>query len=391
MDTQNTFVHIRQWNSHFWLLVLANLLFTISVYGLVPFIPLKMETSGYTYDAIGLAFAAFGIGIFLTGPMVSYLIERFRRNHVCIVSILAYIFLSVLLYKAEAQETISLGLIGIGIARLLQGLCYGLTEMVVYSTLVLDTCESLYRTEASHTLSWFSRFSLALGPLFSLLVAHFWNISFVPYFSIGCAALAAIFIYMIPIPFRTPNEVVTPWSLDRFFLPRSMPLVANVVAFCIVFGLLLALPLNTSFFVWMLPGFLLALVADKHVFANANLKSEAVTALFLLLLVFLLLLTRDYQWISSYIAAMIGFSLGLLGSRFLLFFIKLSQHCQRGTVQSSFFLSWEIGIWLGIFLGYTLFNRNTQAITICGLILIAAALLYYNFILHPWYVIHRNR
>ena len=41
--------------------------------------------------------------------------------------------------------------------------------------------------------------------------------------SAGCALLSVILMYVIPFPFRAPNEVVRPWSLDRFFLPKSTP------------------------------------------------------------------------------------------------------------------------------------------------------------------------
>lgn len=391
MDTQNTPIHIRLWGHKFWLLAISNLLIGTSIFSLVPYIPAQMHADGHSWGYVGLMMLAFGLGIVLPGPMVSYFIERFRRNKVCLLSMLLLVGFSALLYEADVRGAFSIGVYGTLALRLLQGFCYGLTEMVVYSTLVLDTCESLYRTEASHVLSWFGRCALALGPLVGLLSMQLLGMRVVPFVSAGCAVLAVIVFYVIPFPFRAPNEVVRPWSLDRFFLPRSIPLVVNTALITAIFGLLLALPLSTTFYALMLPGFLLALLAEKYVFANANLKSEAITALILLFVAFLMLLTRHYAWVLSYVAVMVGFSFGILGSRFLLFFIKLSQHCQRGTVQSSFFLGWEVGLWMGLFLGYTLFDRVPQHIIVCSLVLIVIALLVYHFAIHGWYVTHKNR
>lgn len=391
MDTQNTPIHLRFWSRHFWMLVLSNLLIGVSIFSLLPYIPIQMQADGYEWGDIGLMMLAFGLGIMLPGPMVSYFIERYRRNKVCLRSVLALVLLSVILYETNDQKLLPIGLYGTLAIRMLQGFCYGLTEMVVYSTLVLDTCESLYRTEASHVLSWSGRCSLAMGPLAALFTIHLFGIEIVPFVSAGCALLAVVLIYTIPFRFRAPNEVVRPWSFDRFFLPKSMPLVINTILITTTFGLLLSLPLSLTFYGLMLPGFLLALMAEKYVFANAELKSEAITALMVLFVAFLLLLTRDNGWVSPYVAVMSGFSFGLLGSRFLLFFIKLSQHCQRGTVQSSFFLSWELGLWMGLFLGFSIFERVPHRIIICAMTLIIVALLVYNFVIHSWYVTHKNR
>ena len=54
--------------------------------------------------------------------------------------------------------------------RLIQGAFLGLAEMSLASTLIIDTCESFQRTEANYITSWFARFSIAVGPLLSLLV-----------------------------------------------------------------------------------------------------------------------------------------------------------------------------------------------------------------------------
>ena len=88
MNTQNTPVHVRLWHRDFWLLSMANLLLAMAVYILVPSMPIwLLETERYTQVEVGLSMGAFAAGLYLFGPFCSWLVQRFRRNRVCIFSI----------------------------------------------------------------------------------------------------------------------------------------------------------------------------------------------------------------------------------------------------------------------------------------------------------------
>ena len=138
----------------------------------------------------------------------------------------------------------------------------------------------------------------------------------------------------------------------------------------------------------MMVGFFLALLAQTFVFRDADLKSEVVSGLLLLGAATLILQSSPHSPLCS---PLIGLGLGLVGSRFLLFFIKLSRHCQRGTSQSTFFLSWESGLALGVGMGYGLFEGNSSGLLTTALLLIATALLCYILFVHRWFVSHKNR
>ena len=86
----------------------------------------------------------------------------------------------------------------------------------------------------------------------------------------------------------------------------------------------------------------------------------------------------------------IGMGTGLIGSRFLLFFIKLSRHCQRGTSQSTFLLGWESGIAWGVGIGLAVFQGDTTSALVAALILTIVALAMYHFT-HVWFTNNKNR
>ena len=68
MDTQNTPVHISLWHADFWILAIANLLITMSVYMLIPILPVWMlGSAGLSQQAVGTVMGVYGIGLFLLG------------------------------------------------------------------------------------------------------------------------------------------------------------------------------------------------------------------------------------------------------------------------------------------------------------------------------------
>ena len=96
--------------------------------------------------------------------------------------------------------------------------------------------------------------------------------------------------------------------------------------------------------------------------------------------------------IVSYAApTMIGLGIGIIGARFLLFFIKLSRHCQRGTSQSTYILGWESGVALGVGIGYAMFAADGQPVLLTALVLVTFALVLYILFTHNWFLKNKNR
>ena len=391
MNSQSTPVHIRLWHRDFWLMAIANFLLTMSVYLLVPTLPhwLLMEQE-FSPVETGIAMASFGFGLFALGMFVSFLVQHYRRNQVCVGAVIAVGALIGLLYYLNGQRFQFCDLQMIILQRFALGAAFGLAQMVLTSTLIIDTSESFQRTEANHSAAWFSRFALSLGPMTGLLLERLVSYHVVLLAAMGCAAVVAVLILMVHFPFRAPEDDVPTVSLDRFFLPHGFPLFVNLQLIMLAMGILFSTITSELFFAMMMVGFLGALLAQRFVFRNAELKSEVVTGLILISTALLMMLTRTQQIVHFAAPAFVGFGLGLIGSRFLLFFIKLSRHCQRGTSQSTFLLGWESGIAWGLGLGYALFYAQPQQGLLTALVLTVASLVIYNFS-HNWFASHKNR
>ena len=296
MNSQNTPVHMRLWHRDFWHMAVANLMLMTSVYMLVPTMPRWLvEVQDFSPADAALAMAAFGVGLFTFGLFVSYLVQRFRRNHVCIWSVVVMAALIFSLYYFDTRFCQFLELPVIILQRFLLGAFFGLAQMVLASTLIIDTCESYQRTEANHSAAWFGRFSLSIGPLAGLLLSRYFNFDAVLLASVGCLAFTALLIIFVSFPFRAPSDDISVTSLDRFFLTQSIPLFVNLQLVTLAVGILMAVVLSELFYAMMMAGFLLAILSQRFVFREAELKSEVITGLILIAAALLMMLTRTQQ------------------------------------------------------------------------------------------------
>ena len=391
MDTQNTPVHISLWHADFWILAITNLLITMSVYMLIPILPVWMlGSAGFSQQAVGAVMGVYGIGLFLLGGFCNWLVQRYRRNRVCLWAI-ALVFLALLgcwlvereLHQSWLQYRVLLFL------RLVLGAGFGLVQMILSSTLIIDKSESFQRTEANHASAWFGRFALSLGPMLSIVFAR---TSFSPFFASAALALVAyLLLATVKFPFRTPDDGVKKISGDRFFLPDAKWLFLNLFLICLSVGILMSTQYTAMFYAMVMVGFAIALLAERFAFVDADLKSQVVAGSILIAAALMMILTRK-QMVVNYISPVfVGLGIGLIGSRFLLFFIKLSKHCQRGTAVSTYMLGWESGLAAGLFVGYFFFAEDLHLALSASLVCLILAFGLYVVFTHQWYIRKKNR
>ena len=391
MNSQSTPVHIRLWHKDFWLMAIANFLLAMTVYMLVPTMPRwLMDAQQFSAQDAGIAMAAFGVGLFALGAFISYMVQHYRRNLVCIFAVLVEALLITALYYIDGLHMRVAGPMVVFVQRFAQGAVFGLAQMVLTSTLIIDTSESFQRTEANHSAAWFSRFALSMGPMAGLLIGRIAGFHYVLLATMACAMAVVVLVLLVNFPFRAPQDDIPTVSLDRFFLPHGFPLFVNLQLVTLAVGIILSVVMIEQFYSMMMVGFAVAILSQRFVFKNAELKSEVVTGLILMGVALLMMITRHLPIVMYAAPLFIGMGVGLIGSRFLLFFIKLSRHCQRGTSQSTFLLGWESGIAWGVGAGVAIFQGNVTAALIAALVLVIAALAMYHFT-HNWFTNNKNR
>ena len=394
MNTQETPVHNHFWNKDFGSLVIANLLLTTAVYMMIPVVVGWLTQTSLPPSQKGFVLGAYGVGLFVLGPFCSYFVERYRRNHVCESSILLmaacmWVF-GVLQENSSANHVEAFPLMAL---RAAVGALFGLAQMVLCSTLVIDVCESYQRTHANHAAAWFGRLSLALGPLMVVVFQQFLPSIPIYWIMAGMCVVAAVLIQLVQIPFRAPSDNYPSFSLDRFVLPASWPLFLVLMAFTTVVGMIIVQPHDVLYYVLMLAGFFIARLVQRFLEDDATIRSTIAVS-FVIMMGALSFAYHPSSFTQHISPLLFGFATGVLGNNLLSCFLNISLHCQRGTSQSSYFLAWELGISLGLFLAFA-FNDHplvTQEGTflLSYLLLVAGALAWF-FLIYPWYKRHRHR
>lgn len=366
------------WHTNFCLMCFANLLLSFSVISVFVIYPYWDIAAG-SMTALGWSVASFGAGLYLLGPCNAYLVDVFKRKSVCLTAIFV-LLLTLFAYLFGAHSAWSVFLI-----RLVQGAAFGVFQMALGSTLLNDLSVSDFRTKADTLYAWFGRIGMGLGLFVGSYFYSLWGGGAVTWFAIVACAFAYGCICRVSVPFRTPIYLKK-YSFDRFWQPEGYVLFINLLLISVALGGLLgAVHMHVAYAYWTI-GLVVALLVEKHVFTNADLRSEIVCGLLLMGGGFLLLYAGMVAVNIVIPFVMLGIGCGLASSRFLLYFLKLSGHCQRGTSQHSCMLGWESGICLGYAVEKT-FHWGYLSSFMC----VVVALVMYLFITHPWFLKHRDR
>lgn len=373
----------RLWTNNIWLICLSHLLLSTSLYMLIPTLPVWLVVRyGANSFEIGGILALSGLVAFMLGPFFNYLVDRFPRKSVCAWGLLGVAACSLGFYWVPV--------LGWAVAlRVVQGMLQGVALMASGSTLAIDLTTSPHRTDVNNAFAWFGRLGLSVGPLMGLLVQYlfgFHNV-FIASFVIGM--LACLCVLCLKVPFRAP--LCPPkFSLDRFWLPNGWLMFLQTIPVAAVTGILLGTIHRYEFYVFIMVGFCLALLALHFVFLNADIRSEIVSGNILWAAGLLLLIFREGTPAFYASSILIGMGIGLTVARLLVFFIKLSHHCERGSANTSYMFAWELGIGLGLFLGYTVFPDPLESYWVC-LWILAGALVFYLLLTHRWFMAHKVR
>lgn len=386
---------MKLWTHDFIRVYMSNLLLYTSLYMLLPVLPMYLvDRFGITLSEAGGISALFAIGLFISGPFYSYLIDSFRRKTICLLAYLAVI--AILL-----GYTVIGSLIWVAILRIMQGSLFGIAT-TMGSTLAIDITDTSRRSEANTGFCWASKLGMVFGAMIGILIYRFAGLQEVLYASVGAGTFGLGFISLIHVAFRAPIGASL-FSLDRFFLPRGWIPALNLILISSVFGLLLSSinmytetihmqKITVHFFSLLAGGFILAMIANRFIFEKADLRAKVVSGLLLMSAALLLISTHEQYLALITAAVLMGLGLGLVSSDFLHIFIKLCEHCQRGTANTTYRFAWEVGIALGVVSGCLIIDLFSYiSVFHIGLLVVVLSLLFYLFITVPYFKKHKTR
>ena len=134
------------WTAHFIRICIANLLLFVSLYVLFPVLSVEMaDRLGVPVAQTGVIFLFFTLGVFLIGPFHAYLVDAYKRKHVCIYAFALMVAATVgYAFVTNLTELIMLSTV--------QGLAFGVATTASI-TLAIDITNSTLRDRKSTRLN----------------------------------------------------------------------------------------------------------------------------------------------------------------------------------------------------------------------------------------------
>ena len=321
----------------------------------------------------------FWVGVCLPAPFCNYWLDAYRRKNVALWA-LAVIVCATGAFLFDGPQW------GKWLARMMQGASYSVFQIALGSTLLLDLSDTKKRTEAAHVYYWFTRLALVFGPLSGIVVPMHYGVRLFAGVSVAFLLCAGLLVMMMRVPFRAPLE--PSWcTIDRFWLPRGFRLFIPLTGVTFSAGLMLGQYRDAGFYLFLAVGFWLALWGH-HLFFKEKLQTEfAVGFVALVTSASLWGLGGDMEGMKWCIALCLGSGLGFVTSRYLLSYIRICEHCERGTAQTSYLLGWDAGLLAGYSVAFGLGTVVGQTIYtyIIGAIFVGTGM-FHLFLVRPWYM-----
>lgn len=375
---------VKLWTVDFMRISVANLLLFVSLYSLFPVLSLEMaDRLGIPVAQTGIIFLFFTLGMFLIGPFHAYLVDAYKRKNVCMYSFATLI-------ASTAGYAFAASLMEFILLSTVQGIAFGMATTAGI-TLAIDITKTTLRSPGNVSFFWMARLGMILGVALGVWLSHSYGFKSLLYVSVATGAVGILTLSGVYVPFRAPI-VTRLYSFDRFLLLRAWVPAINLMLIAFVPGLLISLAhpfLNDTvlghtgipvpFFAGAGVGFLLSLPVSRLFFLKNKTLRLSIIGISLEALAMSLLHTDVSVFIP---AALLGLGLGLVIPEFLMIFVKLSQHCQRGTGNTTHLLACEIGIALGMVASCHL---DAEAMIHTGQITVSLALLFFILITYPYY------
>lgn len=376
---------VNLWTKHFMRISVANLLLFISLYMLLPVLPMELaEQIGLKSEQTGLMFLFFTLGMLFVGPFHAYLIDVYKRKYICLFSTLLVTGATAgYLYVGALRELFLLAAF--------QGAMFGLATTAGI-TLAIDITHSGSRSIGNLSFAWMARLGMVIGIALGIWLYQMASFTYLIAISVGAGLLSVLLTSMVYVPFRAPI-VTCLCSCDRFLLLRGWVPALNLVMISFVLGLLTAIPhlftsftLNEStfalpFFAVTVVGFIVSFCCSRIRLVQDKLFHTVVLGLFLFVSALFMI---SYGTFTVVAFLVLGIGLGLVTPEFLTMFVKLSKHCQRGTANTTHLLCCEIGIALGVALAYV--YDDMGQILFFARISALVALVFFAVFTYPYYI-----
>lgn len=365
------------WNRNYIAVCTANFLLFFAFYLLLPMLPLYLrDTFCADKQLIGIILSGYTITALLIRPFGGFIVDSFPRKTVLLICyFLFFIFF--------AGYIVAGTILIFAIIRGLHGFAFGAVT-VANSTMAIDVLPSSRRNEGIGYYGVSNNLAMAIGPSISMyLYDHHIDADVIFSISLIAAAIGLICNYTIKAPAKEQLKGRQPIALDRFILTNAIPEGLMVLYFSFAYGILstyLAIYGKAEvgiehgsglFFMILAIGLISARIFSAQWVKKGLLTRNIGTGMAITIIGYLLFILWRQPTGFYTSAFVLGVGYGAMCPSFQSVFINLTHNNRRGTANSTYLTSWDLGVGAGVLIGGAIaqhFSYHTAfeiAVAIC--------------------------
>ena len=347
----------RLWTANYTRAWVANFLLFFSFMVMTPLFPVYLSSEfGADKDTIGWVLAGYSITAVLARFVSGWLVDSFPRMLVLGVSyILFALFTGAYLLAGS--------LLAFAMVRTLHGVPFGATT-VANSTVAVDSLPFSRRAEGIGYYGLSNNVASALAPSVGLAIFGAWaDFDLLMWVSLALALVGVGVTYTTRLPRRPRPLPRKPFSWRKLVLWSGWSQGLSTVCFAFAYGLIstyvalysievLGITHGMGFFFLLFSvGLILSRLIGSRTLRQGKIVQNAVVGVSLGTVGYMLFAGVHAEW-ALYVSALIcGLGNGHFFPAVQNMFINMCSKDERGTANSTLFVSWDIGAGIGTLLG----------------------------------------
>ena len=351
------------WNRNYIAVCMANFLLFFAFYLLLPMLPLYLrDTFSADRQLIGIILSGYTITALLIRPFGGFIVDSFPRKKVLLI---CYFLFFVFFAGYIVAGTVLL----FAIIRSLHGFAFGAVT-VANSTMAIDVLPSSRRNEGIGYYGVSNNLAMAIGPSISMyLYDHNIDANIIFTIALSAACIGLICNALVKAPIKEQIKIKQPISLDRFILTNATPECLMVIFFSFSYGILstyLAIYGKEEigidggsglFFTILATGLIVSRIISAQWVKRGLLTLNIGVGMIVTVIGFALFtFWRDIT--GFYLSAVVlGIGYGAMCPSFQAVFVNLAHNNRRGTANSTYLTSWDLGLGIGVLVGGAIAER----------------------------------
>ena len=388
----------------YWAILGANFMLFFAFYLIMPILPFYLKEIFNTPNSlIGIILACYTVAALTIRPFAGYLLDAMARKPLYVATYLFFVLFF-------GGYIVSISLFMVIIVRALQGLMFGIVT-VAGNTVVIDIMPSERRGEGLGYYGLANNIAMAFGPMVGLFLHDYFSFNTIFFIAIITGTVGLILASLVRTKQRPPVKR-PPISLDRFLLIKGIPAGFALLMLSVPYGITssyiavyaqeLTLSISSGlFFTFMAAGMMTSRIFSGKLVDRGYVSQVISVGIILVVISYFglaacLPISQHHPALLStifiIIALLVGTGFGIIFPAYNTLFVNLAEHNQRGTANSTYLTSWDVGIGIGLIIGGAVSQHTSFAYAyLIGGTLCLISSLYFTLYVGPHFNRHKLR